>query len=411
MTKMTRNLYGLTAIAGFALTSASASAAEIAQYSFTGTGTKANPTYLNGFDAYVAAGDWVLGPGNTEFYVTGGTVRVRSLTTGTTTSPQATDYFEFTITASGVSAGLFLDVASISGIYGKSGAITGKMGLYVDQDNDGYDAGDQLGSDVTAADGGAAITPIPVGIQLADGESATFRFYFGDDANKAGRLHFLDDITINGSIVPAPGTYAPFVLPVDPAVNLIANGGFSEVTDTNGDPLTSGGYNIEGTFGDFEAYWGAVAEVTGWAPYYDDPEDLTTHIGIKHADDSGVPILDGTFYLDTLVQAGSGNVTLNSSMDYRNGLMQADILNGVTVKAGATYQLSVNAYQPNSKTDQSSATFTAALTDNSTDVAAAIGSSIAIDADTPADRWRQLPDGNDQRCRYAGRRRSGPCDL
>jgi len=189
----------------------------------------------------------------------------------------------------------------------------------------------------------------------------------------------LYDLTIS---VPPPSV-VPFALPADPS-NLIANGGFTEVTNTElgsntGAPTS---FNINDSFGDFSAFWEHTADLTGWTPYYDDPNDLTTHIGTKHADDGGVPILDGTFYLDTLVNTSGGVITLNSSEDYRNGLMQADILNGVTVKAGATYQLSINAYCANPNTNQSSATFTAALTGNSTDVAAAIGSPIVIDADT-----------------------------
>ncbi len=170
-----------------------------------------------------------------------------------------------------------------------------------------------------------------------------------------------------------------FVMTADPG-NLIANGGFSTVTDTNGAPLASGGYNIEGTFGDFSAYWGAVAEVTGWAPYYDDPNGLRLRVGNVHSNDLGADILDGTFYLDTLVNAGNDTVTLNSSMDYKNGLVQTDLFNGLTVKAGATYQFSVDAYQSSPGTDQSSATFTAALTADSTDTADAVGSAISLAA-------------------------------
>jgi hypothetical protein len=172
---------------------------------------------------------------------------------------------------------------------------------------------------------------------------------------------------------------------VIPAVNLISNGDFSQVTNQTGTAHASRQWNINGTFGDFSAFWGLTADVPGWATYYADPNGLTANIGTVHADDGGGPVLDGTFYLDTLIDDDDFSVTLNSSMDYKNGLIQTDILNGATIQGGATYQLLVDAYQSSPATDQSSATFTVALTTGagSTNPASAVtGSLLSVAADS-----------------------------
>jgi hypothetical protein len=98
-----------------------------------------------------------------------------------------------------------------------------------------------------------------------------------------------------------------------------------------------------------------------------------------------VPVLDGTFYLDTVIDT-AGGLTLNSSMDYRNGLKQENVLAGLSVSSNATYQLQVDVAQPNANTVQSNATFVAALTKGSgadvTNTANAVGSVMSIAADT-----------------------------
>ncbi|MCF7818492.1 MAG: hypothetical protein K9M54_11490 [Kiritimatiellales bacterium] len=170
---------------------------------------------------------------------------------------------------------------------------------------------------------------------------------------------------------------------VIPALDLIANGNEFQVTNTVTvtHPTV---HNVAGTFGDFSTFWSNYVEVVGWTPYYADPDGLTANIGTPGADDGGVPVLDGTFYLDTLLDPNNNWITLNSSMNYRNGMMQEDILNGVTIKAGVNYYLKIDVSQSTS-TDQSEATFTAALTmgAGSTHPATAVsGSLISITADS-----------------------------
>jgi hypothetical protein len=176
--------------------------------------------------------------------------------------------------------------------------------------------------------------------------------------------------TIMANAVDLAVVDVPYVVPAFPAIadpvgsNLIANGEFDQVTTNGPAPHASLNYNIDGTFGDYSAFWGDTAEVTGWTPAYDDPNGLTAHVGTPHADDGGVPALDGTFYLDTLIDTDDGIITLNSVMDYRNGLVQSNALNGVTIDSGKTYRFSVNAVATGSL-DLDSGTFTAALTDGS----------------------------------------------
>ncbi len=155
-------------------------------------------------------------------------------------------------------------------------------------------------------------------------------------------------------VVPFP------VVPYQVGPNLIPNGEFDAISDAVGTPHSSQNYNITNSFGDFGPFEGATAAVTGWAFDYDDPNGLSTRIGARHDDEGGVDILDGTFYLDSLIDADDHYITLNSVMDYRNGLVQSNALVGVTIDAGKTYQFAVNAIGAN---DKNSGTLTAALTD------------------------------------------------
>ncbi|VGO14039.1 hypothetical protein PDESU_02596 [Pontiella desulfatans] len=210
------------------------------------------------------------------------------------------------------------------------------------------------------------------GLEVAEAAGLDFEadnryLTFGEGTKYAG---FIDNLKI--SIPEITIEVEPF--DAIPTVDLIANGGFTQIT--NETPSGTGGFNVIGSFGDFSAYWGRTAEVIGWSPYYDDPNNLRTRIGNVHSNDFGADILDGTFYLDTLIDADSSWVTLNSSMDYRNGLVQTDVLSGATINPAATYQFLVDAWQSNPGTDQSQATFTAALTTDFTNTASAVAGSL-----------------------------------
>lgn len=212
------------------------------------------------------------------------------------------------------------------------------------------------------------------GLEVAEADGLDFEannryLTFGEGTKFAG---YIDNLKI--SIPDISVDVEPF--DAIPTIDLLTNGDFSEVTNQVGSAHSSRQWNINGTFGDYSTFWGLTAEVPGWAPYYDDPNGLTTNIGAAHTDDGGIPVLDGTFYLDTLIDDDDFYVTLNSSMDYKNGLIQTDVLNGATINPAATYQFLVDAHQPNPNTDQSQATFTAALTTDSTNTASAVAGSL-----------------------------------
>jgi hypothetical protein len=197
----------------------------------------------------------------------------------------------------------------------------------------------------------------------------------GEPTRYAG---FIDNLKV--SLIPSA---LPEPFDVVSPLELIPNGNQFEVSSAVEGP-TANQFNIAGSFGDFSAFWGSSAVVTGWSPYHADPAGLITHIGTAGVDDGGVPVLDGTFYLDTLIDTNQDWIVLNSSNNYRNGLQREDILNGVTVKAEASYQLKIDVSQ-NATTDQALASFTAALTKGagSTNTATAVtGSLISIAGDS-----------------------------
>jgi len=165
-----------------------------------------------------------------------------------------------------------------------------------------------------------------------------------------------------GDLPPAGGAFPALADYIEGSA-LISNGDFDQASNLAGPGHVSSNYNINGTFGDFGNYQGNTADVPGWTPYYDDPNGLTTNIGTAHQDDSDlvpVPVLDGTFYLDTTIDVDDARIFLNSVMDYRNGLIQSNVLDGVTVSSNNIYKFSVNATGHN---DVDASTFTATLTD------------------------------------------------
>lgn len=141
--------------------------------------------------------------------------------------------------------------------------------------------------------------------------------------------------------------------------NLIPNGELDTLENEN--PATPGTWNVLGTFGDWEGVTNRTASLISWSPYYADPNSPTTlvaAVGTPHVID-GIGELDGTSYLDTLIDGNS--LVLNSVMDYRNGMKQENILSGVTLDSLATYEFKIDISIPAWNT-LDVATFTAALT-------------------------------------------------
>ncbi|MEM9187354.1 MAG: hypothetical protein AAGB00_12745, partial [Planctomycetota bacterium] len=91
---------------------------------------------------------------------------------------------------------------------------------------------------------------------------------------------------------------------------------------------------------------GSTIDVTGWAPFHEDPDSLIAALGAVGVDDAPTgpggttAELDGTFYLDNLwVDAASGNISLNSASNYRNGIVNENIFDGTAINANATYRV------------------------------------------------------------------------
>ena len=184
---------------------------------------------------------------------------------------------------------------------------------------------------------------------------------------------YIDNVQI--SVEPSP-TVAPFAVIPAPS-NLIPNGNFSQVANAVlGSGSVGNNYNLNGSHGDYSSFWGSTADVVGWSPYYNDPYGLTTNC-VPFTNDPSY-VLNGTFYLDTVISTANNSITLNSADYYLNGLLQTNILNAVTVTPGAQYQFTVNA-GATATTEQYYAAFAAALTvgsgANATNPATAVPSS------------------------------------
>jgi len=143
----------------------------------------------------------------------------------------------------------------------------------------------------------------------------------------------------------------PFPAVANPE-SLIVNGDFTQAANETVGGLAT--YRVTGSNGDYPSNDGHYADVVGWTHYNEDPNLLANYT------DPG-EVLDGTDKLSTSFKPGSGLIYLSSAMDYRNGMAQTDILNGVTINPNIDYDLSVDIAQVPSK-DQSLTTFTAALT-------------------------------------------------
>ncbi|QHI68689.1 dockerin type I repeat-containing protein [Tichowtungia aerotolerans] len=180
-----------------------------------------------------------------------------------------------------------------------------------------------------------------------------------------------DNVSVTAESIPAFPAFADITGP-----NLIPNGDFSALA--NKVPSDASQWNMTGTFGDFSATANATADLESWSHYYEDPNRLIPAVGTPHVND-GDGELDGTFYLDTHLNGDT--VVLNSSMDYRNGLKQEDILNGVAIDSDATYQFVTDLLDPSWNSSESA--FTVALTTGS-------GSDVTNTANAVAGTLQQL---------------------
>ncbi|QHI69950.1 hypothetical protein [Tichowtungia aerotolerans] len=209
-------------------------------------------------------------------------------------------------------------------------------------------AGESFDAPATTA---VAILPY----SLAEGDVAETSFSaFRTGTNDVCQLAQLKVMIALKDSVPVP-----FAVLGEP-FSLMINGDFTSVanpTPDDGGPA----WPVAGSLSDWYGYYGRSAEVVGWSHYYDDPNNLASEIGTVNADDdNSIYTLDGTDKLSTGINITSGLITLNSSMGYRNGMMQS--LDGITINPDLTYVFSVDAFlNPSDPKDNDSTTFSAAI--------------------------------------------------
>lgn len=155
-----------------------------------------------------------------------------------------------------------------------------------------------------------------------------------------------------------PDLATPFPTIADP--DLLVNGGFTQIT--NEVPVGGGWYTVNGSLSDWSGFWGLSANLIGWSHYHADPNDLGLLIGNTNSGPDAGFVLDGTDKLNTDFNSNDGILNLNSSGEYRNGMMQT--LGAVSIDPALTYELTVDV-KKNAAHDHSSATFTLALTSGS----------------------------------------------
>jgi len=165
----------------------------------------------------------------------------------------------------------------------------------------------------------------------------------------------------------------PFDAFADP--NFISNGDFTQAA--NETVAGKATYRVTGSNGAYPSNDGNYADVVNWLHYNDDPNALASYTG------SG-DVLDGTDKLSCNVNTATGQIALNSSDEYLNGMSQADILNGASINPNQTYKLVVDVRQ-NSGKDHSLTTFRTLLTvgtDVTDDTSSVVGSLLEVNPTT-----------------------------
>jgi len=186
-----------------ALGIASAQAAVIAQYQFTGNSS--NATVSAPFSTLVDMGDWAANTGAGQ--IANNRAEIDGDETPVGINPATdTSYHTFSLTVQGLGPGEFLSVTNVSGDYARDGIHPNlsnhTLGLYADRVGYGS-TGDQIGGAVltnpnlsTSFD----ISTAAIG-NLTNGDTVEFRIYFGDGNSHAfAYTHRLDNITLHGTV-------------------------------------------------------------------------------------------------------------------------------------------------------------------------------------------------------------------
>lgn len=164
-----------------------------------------------------------------------------------------------------------------------------------------------------------------------------------DQSTSDGTLLSIDNVSIGRSN--NVQAFAAFTAPVN---NLIANGGFSDIQNEVLGTNTSAA-DVNGSNGNFGPFQGSGVDVDNWAHFNEDPNNLIPAV----ADGGELDLLNatsgnqGSWYLDTHRTTGSERIVTNSAQDYRNGLIQENILDGVTIDPSVDYEFSFDVFSNN----------------------------------------------------------------
>jgi hypothetical protein len=208
----------LKVLAGLAVMSASVVSADVvAQYNFS---ADLNATSS---DANVTANAFTVGAGISGSGRSGSSQSLFARASVTDAANQislanaitANDYFSFTVD---VDAGFEMDLTSFTfdAGYTRNGSFTGKQfKTYLLTSIDGFNTGGLIGSETVDATVNGGSLQYPNGtttISLAGAQyqdltgSTEFRLYISDNTGATDYIHRIDNVTLNGTVIPEPGT-------------------------------------------------------------------------------------------------------------------------------------------------------------------------------------------------------------
>jgi hypothetical protein len=220
-----RHFPALAGIIVFATVSLSlpASGAVLAKYEF-GTGTPATATTADAttttVGSGVVAGNFIASvPGTDQGFSANGNAFLRSTATGSTQADALADDNFFSVTISLANSGDVLNLSSLTLLLGgsadnQSGSPTNWTNeIFLQSSVGGFGTGNAIiaGTNTTSALLRNTGTTFPSsasfdlsGASFQGLETITFQFRFADSTNVSGFVSRIDDVTINGAVIPEP---------------------------------------------------------------------------------------------------------------------------------------------------------------------------------------------------------------
>lgn len=219
---MTNKLSTLTCACALTLGLTSAQAALLGEYTFD-----SNSAAATNVASVVDMSAWDATTGTSTGTISAGSAFINaSETPGNNNINPATptSYHAFSFTVQNLGVGETLSITSISGDFfgnihgGTSGNSGHRIALFSDQV--GYtDNGDRIGDEVWIDKNPATARPESISFDistittsalsnLSNDEVVEFRFYFSDSSSNSLVNSRLDNIKLNGTVIPEPGSYA-----------------------------------------------------------------------------------------------------------------------------------------------------------------------------------------------------------